>query len=43
MVKGLVLPVVLRRCTWSLAAGVLQAVPTDRDGSTADHELGPAQ
>ncbi len=29
-VKGLVLPVVLHRCAWSLAAGVLQAVPTDR-------------
>jgi hypothetical protein len=29
-VKGLILPVVLRRCAWSLAAGVLQAVPTDR-------------
>jgi hypothetical protein len=28
-VKGLILPVVLRRCAWSLAAGALQAVPTD--------------
>ena len=28
--KGLILPVVLHRCAWPLAAGVLQAVPTDR-------------
>ena len=28
-VKGLILPVVLRRCARSLAAGALQAVPTD--------------
>jgi internalin A len=29
VVKGLILPVVLRRCAWELAAGVLQAAPTD--------------
>ncbi len=28
--KGLILPVVLRKCAWSLAFGALQAVPTDR-------------
>jgi hypothetical protein len=29
-VKGLVLPVVLRRCAWQMLHGVLQAVPTDK-------------
>lgn len=29
-VKGLILPVVLRKCAWSLAAGVFQVGPTDR-------------
>lgn len=28
-VKGLILPVVLRRCAWDMAAGALQAVPTN--------------
>ena len=30
MAKGLILPVVLRRCAWQMLHGVLQAVPTDK-------------